>query len=240
MKQRDITRIISKSSWNSLDYHSWSSYAGTDRKGYTRRYYRCCGTRADTPCANKPLRKELIEKLVMNEIIGFLNKEKNIDLIIKCLMKYQENGNPELKETKAKIDDLDKKIERLNYAIAEGIDFKSTINQLKEYKKTREELCVYLDELKIKERLYKPETLRLLMKQLSTERIETEEGRKKLIAMLINKVIVYNGGKIQIVFNVLNDSQPVIRESWRQALNDAVHQTWRITQAVEGVGLENR
>ena len=202
-----------------------SSYAGTDRKGYTRRYYRCCGTRVDTPCANKPLRKELIEKLVMNEIIGFLNEDKNIDLIIKCLMKYQENGNPELKETKAKIDDLDKKIERLNYAIAEGIDFKSTIDQLKEYKKTREELCVYLDELKIKERLYRPETLRLLMKQLSTERIETEEGRKKLIAMLINKVIVYSGGKIQIVFNVLNDSQPVIRESWRQALNDAVHHT---------------
>ena len=154
-------------------------------------------------------------------------------------MKYQENGNPELKETRAKITDLDKKIERLNYAIAEGIDFQSTIDQLKEFKKTREELAIRLDELKIKERIYRPESLRLLMKQLSKERKETAEGRKKLIAMLVNKVIIYRSGKLQVVFNVLNDSQPIIRESWYQALDCAVHQ-WRITQAVEGVGLENR
>ena len=70
-------------------------------------------------------------------------------------------------------------------------------------------------------------------------RKETAEGRKKLIAMLVNKVIIYRSGKLQVVFNVLNDSQPIIRESWYQALDCAVHQR-RITQVVEGAGLENR
>ena len=174
----------------------------------------------------------------MDVVISFLNDDENIDLMIKCLMKYQENGNPELKETRAKITDLDKKIERLNYAIAEGIDFQSTIDQLKEFKKTREELAIRLDELKIKERIYRPESLRLLMKQLSKERKETAEGRKKLIAMLVNKVIIYRSGKLQVVFNVLNDSQPIIRESWYQALDCAVHQPGELPKWLKGLVLK--
>ena len=78
----------------------------------------------------------------------------------------------------------------------------------------------------------------MLAKQLSKENKETTKGNKKLIAMLINKVIVYSGGKIQIVFNVLNDSQPVIRESWRQALNDAVHQPGELPKWLKGLVLK--
>ena len=215
-----------------------TSYAGTDRNHYTRRYYRCSGTKKENCCGNKPFKKEILEKIVMDVVISFLNDDENIDLMIKCLMKYQENGNPELKETRAKIIDLDKKIERLNYAIAEGIDFQSTIDQLKEFKKTREELAIRLDELKIKERIYRPESLRLLMKQLSKERKETAEGRKKLIAMLVNKVIIYRSGKLQVVFNVLNDSQPIIRESWYQALDCAVHQPGELPKGLKGLVLK--
>lgn len=73
-------------------------------------------------------------------------------------------------------------------------------------------------------KMYSTEILKAVLKRMSKEKIETLEGKKKIIEILVIKIYLNKAGNIQVVFNVLNDSVPVIRESWCQALNDAVHQ----------------
>ena len=152
---------------------------------------------------------------------------------------YQAKGNPELENIKKQIAELDKKISRLNYAISEGIDFESTIDQLKEYKTLREELDRQYRSARVNAKVYTPDMLRGALKIIAQQQKDTPEGKKKIIAMFVNKIYLNNQGNIKILFNVLNGDQPIIAERWFRTSTCSDHQ-WRITQVVEGAGLENR
>ena len=203
-------------------HHMMTSYAGTGRNNRRFKYYRCQGTKQKVRCETK-YPKEFLEDVVFQECIDFINNDENIDMMVTQLEKYQSEEDPDLAATKQHLVDIDKKIARLNYAIAEGIDFESTIDQLKQYKDIREELKRKLDRIAESNKIQSPEMLRKLLKRLSTERYETIEGKKKIISILVDKVYAYKSGTVQVVFNVLNDGEPVIRESWCKSLSHSVH-----------------
>ena len=216
-----------------------TSYAGTGKHGKLRKFYRCAGTKVENNCDHKPARKEFIEDEVFSVVSSVLNDDKVIDLIVAQLQKYQAKENPDIERYKKEAAELDKKIERLLVIASEGIDFDIALNKLKEFKELRAELDRQIKIASVNAKMYSPEILKAVLKRMSKEKIETLEGKKKIIAMLVNKIYLNKAGNIQVVFNVLNDSVPVIRESWCQVLQGSVHQ-WRITQGVEGAGLENR
>ena len=218
--------------------HLMTSYSGTGKDKKIRKYYRCLGTKVDN-CHGPVVEKNAIERVIFEEIASFVSNDNYIEMAVTQLLKYQAKGNPELENVRIQIAELDKKIARLNYAISEGIDFESTIDQLKEYKTLREDLNRQYHSAKINAKVYTPDMLRAALKMIAQTRIDTPEGKKKIIAMFVNKIYLNNQGNIKILFNVLNGNEPIIAERWFRTSTCSDHQ-WRITQAVEGVGLENR
>ena len=218
--------------------HLMTSYSGTGKDHKCRKYYRCLGTKIND-CDSPVVEKNKIENVVFDEITAFVSDDKNIDMAVTQLVKYQAKGNPELENIRKQIAELDKKISRLNYAISEGIDFESTIDQLKEYKTLREELDRQYRSARVNAKVYTPDMLRGALKIIAQQQKDTPEGKKKIIAMFVNKIYLNNQGNIKILFNVLNGDQPIIAERWFRTSTCSDHQ-WRITQVVEGAGLENR
>ena len=97
--------------------------------------------------------------------------------------------------------DLDKRIERLNYALSEGIDFKSTVDQLKAFKTQRDDLSRQLNLISINSKLYSPEDFKNKLILLSKKKPTTEEDRRKLISLLVAKVFMFKNGRFKVVFS---------------------------------------
>ena len=67
---------------------------------------------------------------------------------------------------------------------------------------------------KINAKVYTPDMLRAALKMIAQTKIETLEGKKKIIAMFVNKIYLNNQGNIKILFNVLNGNEPIIADRW--------------------------
>ena len=185
---------------------STSGSSGGSKKIF--KYYKCkhavhnsCGT---------TVRKDLLEGKVIEEVLNFLKQEGNIDTLVQQLISYQDVDNPEIKSITKRISDLDAKIERLNYALSEGIDFSSTIEQLKSFKDIRDSLSRQLNLITINSKLYPPERFRENLEQLANEDPKTFEDKRKLIGLLVTKVYVFKEKYAVIVFNPVVNSQAYV------------------------------
>ena len=199
-----------------------TSTAGIGSSGKMFKYYKCkhgvhnsCGTN---------VRKELIEEHVIKCVLAFLRWEDNINLLTKQLAHYQEQGNPELKLLKKRIADLDLRIERMNYALSEGIDFDSTVKQLKDFKGIRDDLTRQLNLISINSKLYSPESFRHALELLAKKEPETDEDKKKLLSLLVTYIYYFKDGRVQILFNPMCQFKPVMIETSLTASPTKVHQ----------------
>lgn len=179
------------------------SAAGVSQSGKMFKYYKCKKTSKKNDCKTT-VRKELIEDLVIKSTLNFLKEKGNIELLVQQLIRYQDVGNPEIKSLKKRISDLDAKIERMNYALSEGIDFESTVDRLKQFKEERNDLLRQVNLITINAKLYSPETFRQAMEKLASTEPETEEDKRKLINLLVTKVFVFKDKNVLIMFNPVN------------------------------------
>ena len=172
------------------------------------KYYKCkqavhnsCGT---------TVRKERLEEAVVKEVLKFLREDEHIDLLVQQLIRYQNIDNPEIKSLTKRISDLDVKIERLNYALSEGIDFSSTVEQMKSFKEARDTLTRQLNLITLNSKLYSPERFREALEQLAKQDPETFDDKRKLIGLLVAKVYVFKEKYAAVVFTPMFNCQPYV------------------------------
>ncbi len=118
--------------------HSVNSDAGTSKNGTIMRYYKCSGKRISKTNPLKPIRKKLIEDLVVNAIIDTFATNDLIVTIAKQIIevwnKRLENDSV-LKLINKDISKIDNKIFNIMTAIESGIFTTSTKTHLEELEK---------------------------------------------------------------------------------------------------------
>lgn len=190
--------------------HSVNSDAGTSKNGTIMRYYKCSGKRISKTCPLKPIRKELIEDLVVNAIIDTFATN---DLIVTIAKRIIEVRNKRLENDSAlnlinkDISKIDNKIANIMTAIESGIFTTSTKTHLEELEKQKEELegKLLIEKTRVKMIITEDDIIAHLKTAL-------KKKPKQMIDMLVKEIKLYND-KIEIYFKYNNSSKETINEN---------------------------
>lgn len=96
--------------------------SGTSRTGIVHHYYKCVSVKKKrTECHKKPVRKQWIEDLVVNETMDMLNDAKAVEAIISTVMDLQDRDNENLPLYEQQLQEANAGIRNLLNAIQQGI-----------------------------------------------------------------------------------------------------------------------
>lgn len=190
--------------------HSVNSDAGTSKNGTIMRYYKCSGKRISKTCPLKPIRKELIEDLVVNAIINTFATNDLIVTIAKRIIEIRNKrleNDSVLKLINKDISKIDNKIANIMTAIESGIFTTSTKTHLEELEKQKEELegKLLIEKTRVKMIITEDDIIAHLKTAL-------KKKPKQMIDMLVKEIKLYND-KIEIYFKYNRSSKDIENEN---------------------------
>lgn len=169
-------------------------------KGRRYVYYKCVNTKRNKTCDKKPVKKDWIENIVINQVIQFINNNELIEKLINKIMSIQDKESPTLKVLKKQLSQTNKAIENIVAAIEQGIITKSTKARLDELEMTKENLETDIAKESITHSTISREFLAEWFDNFKNLDLTNLDNRRMLIDTFVNSVILYDD-KIDFYFN---------------------------------------
>ena len=180
--------------------------AGTSHTGQVLRYYSCANRKKLTDkCRKTPIRKEDLEKVVIDTTLKVLENPKNITPLIDKIFELNEKRaetNNTLLILQKEMDDCQKAIDNLMKAMEQGIITPTTKQRLEELEGRREEIKsrLIVEDSKARIKISKPEILKFISKAV-------REEPSQMIRMLVKKVVLTDD-TIEIYYNTTERKRP--------------------------------
>ena len=172
---------------------------GTAKNGERKYYYACCGRKKKTTdCKKSSIRKDVIEKIVLESIIEHLQKPDNMDYIVNGLMKEQERQsqanvvlNLLLKEQRT----TENSINNIMTAIENGGTTNTVMKRMRELEARQSEIekQILIEKSKTAVQVSEAQIREFYSKALALE-------PKLLINLLVKQITLFDD-KIQIQYN---------------------------------------
>ncbi len=212
---------------------SVNAETGTARDGTVKHYYKCDGRKKDRKCNAPIMRKEVLEKLVIDTVIEELKKPSNINKIVGGLLAIQEQQHREnqtLKNLSKEKKKVDTALQNLLKAIEQGIISNTTNKRLHELEEKQIELeqKMIIEKSKTAVKLTESEIRQFYEQALKNE-------ARLLVEYLIKEVVLY-ADKIEIHYksplkNGPDESQGF---SFSQKLKSFTSKTFQKKNTAEG------
>ncbi len=182
-----------------------SSDSGTSRTGKVVRYYKCTGRKVDKKCDNTPIRKELLEQLVVEATYETLANPRLIDKLATLILNAHQQKMADtsvINIIESQLQDTEKALSNLIACMEKGIVSKSTAKRLDELEEQKTELETKLALEKAKDSI--PITKKDIIDYLQQA---IQKTPRLMIEMLIKDVILYKD-RIEIHFNYTDLIRP--------------------------------
>jgi hypothetical protein len=186
---------------------SMNGESGTGKYGGKYNYYTCYNRKRNRNCDKKPLQKDFIEKVVVQDAMLLLTDEYINELADMAVAQTEtdlvENTHiPELTEKKAEIE---KAIGNITKAIEKGVASDTLLTRLNELENEKKDIEKQLTiESQYVYIIDKPLVVYWL-NQFRNGSVEDEEFRRHIIDLLVNSVTVWDdpdGYKITAAYNL--------------------------------------
>jgi DNA invertase Pin-like site-specific DNA recombinase len=175
--------------------------SGTSHTGNVHHYYKCVSVKKKrTECHKKPVKKEWIEDLVVNETMKMVMDDNAIEAIVSMLMDLQDRENVNLPLYEQQLREADTAIQNLLNAIQQGILTKSTKGRLEELEATKEELEARIACEKLAKPKVSAEFMTFWLHRFRKLDVRQKSHRKMLIDTFVNAIFLYDD-KMVITFN---------------------------------------
>ena len=182
--------------------------SGTGTSGKIYRYYKCSGAKNKKGCTKKPVKKEWIENLVVQQTMLMVMDDALIERLIDRLLDLQGTENYDLKLLNQQLAETEKGIENMLAAIQAGIITPSTKERLMALEAQKAEL----QENILKEQIQHPtltrEQIGYFLHQFRTINTNDEDERQRLIDCFVNAVFVFDD-KIVLTFNYKDGAKTI-------------------------------
>lgn len=190
--------------------------------------YRCGSRLRKRDCNNKEIRKEYIEEFVLSELEKNILNDKAIPILVEKVNKHiqeqSESNQTIIENAKKELDNVDKQINNIVSAIAQGFaydEFKIKMEELKD-RKTKLESTLMEQEIKRQAPQITEEQVKNLFAMFrGFVRERNIPECKKFIQNYVDKVIVYKDHVeviFSVVFTILEDYEAYkIRSSIKKA-----------------------
>ena len=191
--------------------------SSTGKSGTVYHYYTCSKRRREHTCDKKTLKKDFIERVVVEDALKLLTPEtidELADIAVKeSIREMEENSvipslKGQLQETECSINNLIKMVER-------GIESDSIANRLKELEKEKRAIKKRLVAAKDEYIILEKDHIVWWLSKFCEGNIEDEGFRRRITDLLVNSVTVWDEPdgwyKITSVYNLISNKSKTFR-----------------------------
>ena len=196
--------------------------SGTSRSGAMYYYYRCRNNAEKHTCRKKPVRKELIERLVVSALYECITKPENVEWLTDLVMKYKNKiiADSDIGYLEEKLSEVKTAIKNIMKAIEAGVVTETTTARLKELEAEQKEILTSL----LEERRKVPDITRdhilYYFEQFKNGNVRDRKYQKLLIRNFLRKVYLYDD-HIKITFDYAEDSDADVEIPLDEAESDS-------------------
>ena len=193
--------------------------SGTSKTGVVHNYYTCAKRKREHACDKKPLRKEFIERFVVEDALTLLTPETIEELADMAIRQTEHDAeeNTLIPAIENEIKDIEKSIHNLIKMVEKGVDSDSLSERLKELEKQKraaeKRLIVAEEDIIVLEK----EHIVWWLTKFCEGDIEDENFRRHIIDLLVNSVTVWDEPdgwfKITSIYNLTSQKTKTFRVS---------------------------
>ena len=186
-----------------------ASETGTAKSGKILRYYKCLGRKTGSNCTNKPIRKDLFEKLVIDTTFKIFDNLSTLDMVADKVLEINRKriaNNSVVNILTKERNETQKQIDNLIDCLAQGIVTNSTKQRLEELEIKLNDLDEKIAFEKTKEKIQvsREEVLKFI-------RTSLKKDSRQMIKSLVKEIKLYKD-KIEIIYNYVDTKRLKIDE----------------------------
>ena len=187
--------------------------SGTSHMGNTYYYYKCGNAKrhGKAHCDLKAIRKEPLERFVVDTAIKVVFSDEIIEQLIDLVMEAQQKENTRLPVLKDQLRDTEKRLANLLEAIEQGILTPTTKQRLDELEARKEALNTSILEEELKKPVLTREWMRFWFEKFRKGDMRDMEHQRQIIDTFVNSVYVFDD-RVVLNFNFTDDSKTISRE----------------------------
>ena len=187
--------------------------SGTSHMGNTYYYYKCGNAKrhGKAHCDLKAIRKEPLERFVVETAIKVIFSDEIIERLIDLVMEAQQKENTRLPVLKDQLRDTEKRLANLLEAIEQGILTPTTKQRLDELEARKEALNTSILEEELKKPVLTREWMRFWFEKFRKGDMRDMEHQRQIIDTFVNSVYVFDD-RVVLNFNFTDDSKTISRE----------------------------
>ena len=187
--------------------------SGTSHMGNTYYYYKCGNAKrhGKAHCDLKAIRKEPLERFVVDTAIKVIFSDEIIERLIDLVMEAQQQENTRLPVLKEQLRDTEKRLANLLEAIEQGILTSTTKQRLDELEARKEALNTSILEEELKKPVLTREWIRFWLEKFRKGDVGSTEHQRQIIDTFVNSVYVFDD-RVVLNFNFTDDAKTVTRE----------------------------
>src|SRR5574344_790434 len=195
--------------------------SGKSRNGTIHHYYKCVSVKKKrTDCKKKPVRKQWLEDLVVNEVMKVVMDDKAIEAIVSMVMDLQDRENTSLPLYEQQLQEAQRGIDNLLNTIQQGILTKSTKTRLEELEATKEDLEIKIANEQIAKPRISPEFVTFWLHKFRKLDVRQQSHRKMLIDAFVNAIYLYDD-KLVLTFNYKDGTRTITLDDVKEATQKA-------------------
>ena len=194
--------------------------AGTSHTGIVHHYYKCVSVKKKrAECRKKPVRKDWIEDLVVNETMKMVMDDETVKAIVSMLMDLQDRDNVNIPLYEQQLNETNTAINNLLNAIQQGILTRSTKERLEELETRRDELESRIACEKLAKPRISAEFMTFWLHRFRKLDVRQKTHRKMLIDTFVNAIFLYDD-RVVITYNYKEGTSRITFADLQDALKD--------------------
>ena len=182
--------------------------SGRSKTGTMHYYYKCTNAKRNKTCDKKPIKKDWIERIVVELTIAHVLNEEQISRIIDALLRLQEREDVTIPLLKKQLKETEKSIDNMLKAIEQGIFTVSTKERLISLENQKETLLTNIEAAKLQQNKLTRKQMEQWFSQFRVGDLEDQSFRRNLIDAFVNSVYIYED-KIVLTYNYHNFTQTI-------------------------------
>lgn len=166
-------------------------------------YYSCISKKRRTGCRKKSIKKDVIERLVVDTTIREVLSDESIELLAQNAFEFYEkerNDKSELTSLKESLRETQKTIDNIMTAIEQGIITNTTKQRLMEAEERKSALELSLAKAEIEKPIITKEHVKFFLLDIKRKVQESDDQMSIIIDTFVNAVYLYDD-KIIITYN---------------------------------------
>ena len=192
--------------------------SGKGNKGTIYHYYKCSGSKRHLGCKHKALKKDWIERTVVQLTVTKVLTDTAIDRIADAMVAMQAKEDTTIPALQQQLRDCEKGIENILNAIQMGILTVSTKERLEQLEQQRETLKTSILQAQIARPQYSKEQIVQWISRFKYGNINDKAYQREIIDVFVNSVYVYDD-KLVLTYNFKDGTQTITLKEIEDALS---------------------